>query len=118
MQIGYFLSFTIFLAFNSAEFCNAYIRRSPHVDGLLKLGPYMRFWGVVYVLISLWLLFFKHEEEEVQDAESSAQAGVDILAADSPLLPRVKAAYTTIWRVLHLPGMLHHALGLGNCPYS
>lgn len=33
LNAGYFLSFTVFLAFNSPEFCNKYIYSTPHVLG-------------------------------------------------------------------------------------
>ena len=59
-NIGFFVSYTIFLAFSSADFCNSYIRSIPEEGGLLSLGGYMYFWGIGFILVSL-LLFLKKE---------------------------------------------------------
>ncbi|KAJ3256946.1 hypothetical protein HK103_005064 [Boothiomyces macroporosus] len=68
LNTGYFLSFTVFLAFNSPEFCNAYIRSVPSDSGLLTLGQYLFFWGVMFLICDFFLLFFTetadHFEEE------------------------------------------------------
>ncbi|OLL23614.1 putative membrane protein [Neolecta irregularis DAH-3] len=45
LNTGYFLSFTVFLAFNSPEFANKYFRAVPRPDPLLTLGGYLSFWG-------------------------------------------------------------------------
>lgn len=60
MNIGYFLSFTIFLALNDARFCNHYLRRLPQEQGILTLASYLVFWGWMSVIVAL-LLVFKHE---------------------------------------------------------
>ncbi|KNC86298.1 hypothetical protein SARC_01560 [Sphaeroforma arctica JP610] len=62
LNSGYFLSFTVFLSFNSAEFCNRFIRSEPSELGLLQLGSYMQFWGLLSILVSLWLLVVKKEQ--------------------------------------------------------
>jgi hypothetical protein len=61
LNTGYFLSFTIFLALNSPDFCNSYIRAAPAPDGLVQLGAYMQFWGIVAMVTTAWLALFKHE---------------------------------------------------------
>lgn len=61
MNIGYFASFTVFLALNDASFCNKYLRSEPNVHGLLRLSGYMRFWGWVYLVVTALLVLFKRE---------------------------------------------------------
>lgn len=34
---GYFLGYVVFIALESADFCNRYIRTTPHDDGLITL---------------------------------------------------------------------------------
>eukprot|EP00123_Amoebidium_parasiticum_P010170 comp19935_c0_seq1/m.24232 comp19935_c0_seq1/g.24232 ORF comp19935_c0_seq1/g.24232 comp19935_c0_seq1/m.24232 type:complete len:555 (-) comp19935_c0_seq1:269-1933(-) len=89
LNTGYFLSFTIFLALNSPEFCNTYLRwgqESADV-GIITLGPYMQFWGIVSLATTLWLALFK-EEAEVANSEMS-----------------IAETYRTIWQVLKMPNM-------------
>ncbi|ORZ36113.1 MFS general substrate transporter [Catenaria anguillulae PL171] len=89
INIGYFMSFTIFLAFNSAEFCNKYIRSVPSDLGLLQLGPYLGFWALFYIGLTLWVAFFKDE-------------GVDPDEHDVT----IKSTYLTIMDIIKLPHML------------
>lgn len=64
MNIGYFTSFTVFLALNDPGFCNKYLRAAGagSKEGLLPMGQYMRFWGAAYLIITLCVWAFKHED--------------------------------------------------------
>ena len=61
LNTGYFLSFTVFLAFNSPELANKYFRSTPLDYGLVSLGGYLKFWGWMYLFVTLWLARFKKE---------------------------------------------------------
>ncbi len=61
LNTGYFLSFTVFLAFNSADFSNKYFRKEPSDEGFLSLGSYLSLWSVVYFVVTVWLIFVKGE---------------------------------------------------------
>ena len=61
LNTGYFLSFTVFLAFNSPEFANKYFRSVPMDEGLVSLGGYFKFWGWMYILVTIWLAKYKKE---------------------------------------------------------
>lgn len=69
LNIGFFSSFTVFLAFNSADFCNSYLRFTPQPEGLLDLGDYLQFWAIVYLVFTGWLIFFKEESKSIADDE-------------------------------------------------
>ncbi|CEG65128.1 hypothetical protein RMATCC62417_01982 [Rhizopus microsporus] len=89
LNCGYFLSFTVFLSFNSAEFSNKYLRSIPKEYGVLGLGDYMRFWAVIYMLVTAYLVIYK-KETDVKDEE--AQLGI-------------RGVYATIWKICKLPHM-------------
>ena len=61
MNIGYFTSFTAFLALNDANFCNNYLRAVPYKEGILPLAGYLQFWGCFFVVVTVLIAFFKHE---------------------------------------------------------
>jgi PAT family acetyl-CoA transporter-like MFS transporter 1 len=61
LNCGYFLSFTVFLAFNSEEFANKYFRTTPSDIPLVSLGQYLTFWGVVYLIMTILVALFKKE---------------------------------------------------------
>lgn len=67
MNMGYFLSFTIFLSLNSSDFANKYFRSSPRDYGFLSLGGYMKLSGVIYVAITIYVILWTKERplEEV-----------------------------------------------------
>ncbi|KAJ2894232.1 putative membrane protein [Zalerion maritima] len=62
LTAGQFLSYTVFLAFNSADFANKYFRSTPLNTGLMTLGGYLTFWGWGYILVTLGLAALKREE--------------------------------------------------------
>ncbi|KAG8907559.1 AAA ATPase afg3 [Tulasnella sp. 403] len=62
LNTGYFLSFTVFLALNSADFANKYFRTTPSEIPLVSLGAYMKFWGFASFIVSFWLFIFKKED--------------------------------------------------------
>ncbi|KAJ2552188.1 hypothetical protein EV175_003411 [Coemansia sp. RSA 1933] len=92
INCGYFLSFTVFLALNSTEFSNKYIFSTPREEGFLQLGPYMAFWAAMYVVVTLYLVFFKAEEDASASGAGEADYGI-------------VETYRTIWRICKLPHM-------------
>lgn len=86
LNCGYFLSFTVFLSFNSAEFSNKYLRSIPQEEGVLQLGAYMRFWSIMYILITAYLVLFKTEKREEDEEELG-----------------IRGVYNTIWKICKLP---------------
>ncbi|KAJ3050751.1 hypothetical protein HK097_008253 [Rhizophlyctis rosea] len=82
LNTGYFLSFTVFLALNSPEFCNSYLRSTPATEGLIPLGSYLQFWGLMFLVCDAWLIFLQKEEED-----------------EDEIIDDIKTVYTTIWDV-------------------
>ncbi|KAJ2612699.1 hypothetical protein H4S08_002582 [Coemansia sp. RSA 1365] len=89
INCGFFLSFTVFLALNSVEFSNKYIFSEPRNAGFLQLGPYMAFWALAYVVVTLYLIVFKREARPTEDESSFG----------------IAKTYRTIWRICKLPHM-------------
>lgn len=61
MNIGYFTSFTAFLALNDADFCNNYLRQAPQAEGILPLAGYLQFWGWFFAVATALIALCKHE---------------------------------------------------------
>ncbi|CAK7568665.1 MAG: hypothetical protein SEPTF4163_006663 [Sporothrix epigloea] len=59
---GHFLSYTVFLAFNSPDFANRWFRTVPLETGLIGLGDYLRLWGWVFIIVTISLALWKREE--------------------------------------------------------
>ncbi|CAJ0651341.1 4619_t:CDS:10 [Entrophospora sp. SA101] len=94
LNTGYFLSFTVFLAFNSADFSNKYFRSEPSEEGILALGSYLTFWSFVYFAVTLWLIFAKSEDATYSDDEMD-----------------IKTVYQTIWNICKMPLLLTAKIG-------
>lgn len=62
LTAGQFLSHTVFLALNSADFANRWFRTTPGDTGFLTLGGYLTFWGWIYIFVTIGLVLFKREE--------------------------------------------------------
>lgn len=85
MNIGFFLSYSIFLGLSSSEFCNAWIRfyldYPTSSEGIVSVSSYLAFWAIVYLFVTT-SLFWKSESLEV------AKVHVDVtLEEESTLLP-------------------------------
>jgi hypothetical protein len=87
MNLGYFISHTVFLSLNSVHFCNAYLRREPLANPIIELGTYLQFWGIVYLLLTM-LLLFKTEEKPL------SQIGNPDLS--------IKQVYAELWDIIKL----------------
>ena len=85
-NIGFFASYTIFLALNNAGFCNKF-RSEPIEEGFVTLAGYTFFWGVAFVVCTLYLLFFKHEAAYVPEQDEDMG---------------LRSIYGKMWRIMKL----------------
>ncbi|KAL2065300.1 hypothetical protein VTL71DRAFT_2969 [Oculimacula yallundae] len=63
LTAGQFMSYTVFLAFNSPDFANKWFRQTPLAEGVMTLGGYLTFWGWAYIIVTLGLAGLKREEK-------------------------------------------------------
>ena len=63
LTAGHFLSYTVFLAFNSPDFANRWFRSKPSTEGVMTLGGYLTFWGWGYLLVTVGLAILKKEDK-------------------------------------------------------
>ncbi|XP_055952925.1 acetyl-coenzyme A transporter 1-like isoform X2 [Argiope bruennichi] len=85
---GYFLGNVVFLALESADFCNKYLRFTPQPEGIVTLSSFLRLWGIIFFISTTLVLIFKTDKEK----------GVsDILG--------IKDTYCQLYRILGLRNM-------------
>jgi len=75
LNSGFFLSFTVFLALNSADFCNKYLRSEPLPEGLISLSTYMKMWALVFLIVTFFLAFFKSERPTFREEDRASCKG-------------------------------------------
>jgi PAT family acetyl-CoA transporter-like MFS transporter 1 len=104
LNAGYFLSFTIFLAFYSVDFCKKYFYFLYHPEdlefgntllpphGLVSLGGFLTFCGVFCLILTLFVIF-KKEESSKTHKESLSKLSI------------LSQAYMNIMHILYLPWM-------------
>ena len=63
LTAGHFLSYTVFLAFNSPDFANRWFRSTRSTEGVMTLGGYLTFWGWGYLLVTVGLAVLKKEDK-------------------------------------------------------
>ena len=61
---GYFLGNVVFLALESADFCNNYLRFEPAKTGIVTLDTFLFFWGLVFLVTTSLVWVFKPEKPE------------------------------------------------------
>ncbi|KAH3680222.1 hypothetical protein WICMUC_000487 [Wickerhamomyces mucosus] len=103
LNTGYFLSFTVFLAFNSLSFSNKYLRKEPLDYPSVTLSQYLTFWGFVYILLTFFVAFFVNEDPAHLRKKSRKSQDVK-LENSSSLTPlqSLKNVYGTMFQVLKL----------------
>jgi hypothetical protein len=80
MNLGYFSSFTVFLALNDASFAAKWLpgllaaAQRPPGAGLISLGGYMRFWGWAYLAITAGVALLTRERRTRVASGSSRPA--------------------------------------------
>ncbi|KAL2708705.1 hypothetical protein KLU848_2713 [Kluyveromyces marxianus] len=63
LNIGYFMSFTIFLSLSSNEFMQKYFHR----DALFELSSYLVFTGLLYIVITVYVILFTRENVPMEE---------------------------------------------------
>lgn len=58
---GYFLGYVVFMALESTEFCNTYLRSQPEPEGFVTLPGFLWFWGIVFLATTTLVAIFKRE---------------------------------------------------------
>ena len=64
---GYFIGNVVFLALNSRDFSNAYLRSKPSEVGAVTLAQFLWFWGLVFLVTTTLVLIFKKESTVEHD---------------------------------------------------
>jgi Acetyl-coenzyme A transporter 1 len=88
MNVGYFTSFTLFLALNDADFSNRYLRPTdalPLDHGVLSLATYFRFWAAVYAAATAAVWAFR-------ERGGRARAPAALCASLATFLPAIVRA--------------------------
>ncbi|KAK7486147.1 hypothetical protein BaRGS_00022613 [Batillaria attramentaria] len=91
---GYFLGNVLFLALESADFCNNYLRWVPQKEGIVTLGSFLYFWGIVFFATTTVVGLLK--PERVDPDVDPEQGIVD--------------TYKTLLNVIRLPSVMSYAL--------
>lgn len=117
--VGYFIAYVGFLVLNDPGTCNKYLRSVPDEDrGLVSLADFLRFFGVVFVLTTVYVWAFK---PEVEPGPSEAEADTRGLLEGGAHAPEsaepegVIDTYKMLWRVVRLPAVQQFVLVLFTC---
>ncbi|XP_072174455.1 acetyl-coenzyme A transporter 1-like [Diadema setosum] len=88
---GYFIGNILFMALESADFCNKYLRSEPLPHGIMTLQDFLFFWGIVFFITTTVVAVLKKETNSHQDSDMS-----------------VAAAYRQLYRVVQLPVVMSY----------
>lgn len=103
---GFFFGYVLFLALESAEFCNSYIRFEAEPEGLVTLPGFLFFWGCVF-LVSTTVIGLLKSDIEPHDGEHEVVPERDL-----------KTAYNSLLNIMKLPSIQTLAIILLTCKVS
>lgn len=91
---GYFLGNILFLALESAEFCNKYLRTQSQPTGIVTLADFLFFWGIVFVVTTTLVMVLKKENNGRVALHQAAQQGI-------------KETYKSLFSIIRMPAILN-----------
>ena len=79
---GFFISYTFFLALQSKEFCNSYLRWEPQETGIVELSSFLFFFGVLFVIVTtiVWLMKRERREEHAEGKKDMLTGYMQLLS--------------------------------------
>lgn len=90
---GFFMGNVVFLALSSADFSNRYLRTEAQSTGVVTFSGFFYFWGIVFLVSTTLVGFFKREKSEQElHGEESVEGIVD--------------GYKTLVKILRCPSIL------------
>ncbi|KAL1413874.1 hypothetical protein MTO96_007924 [Rhipicephalus appendiculatus] len=101
---GYFLGNVVFLALESADFCNRYLRSEPQKDGIVTLDGFLYFWGIVFMVTTTLVAVLKHERDASVADEDDGHPDLGIAQT-----------YKMALRIFHLPSVRTFCIFLFTC---
>ncbi|CAB3374202.1 Hypothetical predicted protein [Cloeon dipterum] len=87
---GYLLGYVLFMALESAEFCNSYLRSQPEPHGIITLAGFLYNWGIVFLVTTTIVAIFKTEKKG--DGEVEHDMGL-------------VESYKLLWSIIKLPSI-------------
>ncbi|XP_032553350.1 acetyl-coenzyme A transporter 1 isoform X1 [Chiroxiphia lanceolata] len=93
---GYFLGNVLFLALESASFCNKYLRVQPQPRGIVTLSDFLFFWGAVFLVTTTLVAFLKKENKELIPAKEETKGITD--------------TYKLLFSIIRMPAVLTFCL--------
>ncbi|XP_077016955.1 acetyl-coenzyme A transporter 1 isoform X2 [Tamandua tetradactyla] len=93
---GYFLGNVLFLALESADFCNKYLRFQPQPRGIVTLSDFLLFWGTVFLITTTLVALLKKENKEVSLVKEETQGIAD--------------TYKLLFAIIRMPAVLTFCL--------
>ncbi|XP_071446558.1 acetyl-coenzyme A transporter 1 [Hetaerina americana] len=106
---GYFLGYVVFMALESADFCNNYLRSTPSPKGIVTLSSFLYFWGLVFIVTTTLVWIGKKEVNS-----RSTFDGVTETRTEPPNIG-VGQTYSLLWDIIHLPAIKSTILILLTC---
>ena len=94
---GYFLANVVFLALESADFCNTYLRSTPQPEGIVTLASFLFFWGLVFLITTTLVWTFKHERVSRDDEQDGGNLAGNILSTYRQLYSILKIHQVQIY---------------------
>ncbi|KAG5680983.1 hypothetical protein PVAND_010457 [Polypedilum vanderplanki] len=98
ISCGWCIGYVVLLVLESSEFSNSFIFSEPRNEGLITLGGFLKFWGIAFLVFTILIAFFKHENSETDEKlEEHPDYGVT-------------KAYPTLWKILKLKPIIRFSL--------
>ena len=94
---GYFIGNVVFLALESKDFCNKYLRLIPSDKGIVSIDQFFLYWGIIFVVTTTLVLLLKHEKAVTEVEMKELRKGI-------------MHTYRQLTKILRLPAVTTYVL--------
>ncbi|XP_068142441.1 acetyl-coenzyme A transporter 1 [Drosophila tropicalis] len=91
---GYFLGYVVFIALESKDFCNSYLRDIPGDEGMITLPRFLWFWGITFMVATTLVAIFK-KENDIEDAHMESRYNEEHEL-------NIRESYQILWQMVRM----------------
>ncbi|XP_061097641.1 acetyl-coenzyme A transporter 1-like [Conger conger] len=102
---GYFLGNVLFLALESPDFCNKYLRQEPSDAGIVTLSDFLFFWAAVFMVTTTLVAVLKREDGRPQRGRGQPEEARGERRRSQEETQGVRETYRQLLSIVKMPSV-------------
>uniref|UniRef100_A0A0N4ZV66 Acetyl-coenzyme A transporter 1 n=1 Tax=Parastrongyloides trichosuri TaxID=131310 RepID=A0A0N4ZV66_PARTI len=107
--VGVFFGYNLFMFLSSEKYANKFFRNESKIGGLVSFSGFLFFWGIIFCIVTILVLFFKKEVDNSNTLEIKKKDDDVVITKDegdeNELELGIGETYTTLIKIIFLKPM-------------